>query len=297
MRYRFTSWWHFGYNNAFAADTERPGRQSVGLGGTICGVSLLLLLACWLLLLAGLLTCFHGIQALQECRTDSPQDATVMGTKDSSGWTSDHCLGRLSSLLVAIEVSSVGCDLTNVGDVGNGSLMRLAPVPLYYVAKGGGLELCMQAAADSSRTTHQGQAASALSSNLRRCALLSLYQHQPFILVPTPTSRSIGVEAAECCRLLAFLLYHACHSELEDPSKLRTWLLTEAILDFASPKYSVRCLAESKVSFACLLACQLIHLFICVHVCRVFLPSIALSAGYASRVLVPNWQACCQQLF
>ena len=39
---------------------------------------------------------------------------------------------------------------------GNGSLMRLAPVPLYYIAKGGSLPLCMQCAADSSRTTHQG---------------------------------------------------------------------------------------------------------------------------------------------
>jgi len=39
MRFRFTLWWHSGYNNAFAIDTERPSQQSVGLGGTIHGVS------------------------------------------------------------------------------------------------------------------------------------------------------------------------------------------------------------------------------------------------------------------
>eukprot|EP00045_Choanoeca_perplexa_P006064 m.51217 g.51217 ORF g.51217 m.51217 type:complete len:452 (-) comp13447_c0_seq30:117-1472(-) len=115
--------------------------------------------------------------ALQECGSAPPRDATAAGSEHSSG---------------------------------NGSLMRLAPVPLYFVAQGAGIEQCMQASADSSRTTHQ------------------------------------GVEAAECCRLLAFLLYQACHSELQDAAELRVWLLTTAISEFISSRYSVQCMAQSK---------------------------------------------------
>jgi len=100
-------------------------------------------------------------------------------------------------------------EYTTAGDrntSGNGSLMRLAPVPIYYHDD---IDTAMDVAYKQSKTTHQGD------------------------------------EAAELCRLLTFLIVHAIKSDIENGDQLRDYILNDVILKFETPLYSVRCLSRA----------------------------------------------------
>eukprot|EP01094_Clydonella_sp_ATCC50884_P006768 TRINITY_DN1595_c0_g3_i1.p1 TRINITY_DN1595_c0_g3~~TRINITY_DN1595_c0_g3_i1.p1 ORF type:complete len:438 (-),score=181.53 TRINITY_DN1595_c0_g3_i1:337-1650(-) len=101
-------------------------------------------------------------------------------------------------------------EYTTAGDrrtSGNGSLMRLAPVPLWF-AKDGDVEEAMSTAYKHSKTTHQGD------------------------------------EAAECCRLLTYIVIKAIRYEGESP--VPKSILENLGEEFTSSCYSVQCLAESR---------------------------------------------------
>ncbi len=101
-------------------------------------------------------------------------------------------------------------EYTQAGDLntsGNGSLMRLAPVPILYHNN---LAQAMEVAFKQSKTTHQGR------------------------------------EAAECCRLMTYIIIQAMHLEDEDPLVRKNALLTGLPGDFTSPLHSVTCLANSQ---------------------------------------------------
>lgn len=100
-------------------------------------------------------------------------------------------------------------EFTTAGDrrtSGNGSIMRLAPVPIYYWDN---IENAMDVAAKSSRTTHQGD------------------------------------EAAECCRLLAYICVRAMNHPSSDAAQIRQEVLDD-LSGFSSNVYSIQCLAASK---------------------------------------------------
>mmetsp|Transcript_8535 Transcript_8535/g.19647 ORF Transcript_8535/g.19647 Transcript_8535/m.19647 type:complete len:420 (+) Transcript_8535:35-1294(+) len=113
--------------------------------------------------------------------------------------------GNISESMSEFIRSKVCGGHTKAGDKftsGNGSLMRLAPVPIYFASD---LDAAMNAARQSSLTTHQGE------------------------------------EAAECCRLMAYVIVNAINSENDDPLSV----LAALPGDFTSPLYSVTCLANS----------------------------------------------------
>jgi ADP-ribosyl-[dinitrogen reductase] hydrolase len=98
-----------------------------------------------------------------------------------------------------------------VGDYytsGNGSLMRLAPVALLYHRD---VKLAMRIAYKQSKTTHQGE------------------------------------EAAECCRLLAYILVTAINDTVDDTGADRKNRILKTVPgDFESPLHSVSSLASSQ---------------------------------------------------
>jgi len=101
-------------------------------------------------------------------------------------------------------------EYTEAGDrqtSGNGSLMRLAPVPLWF-AKDGDIEEAMETAYKHSKTTHQGD------------------------------------EAAECCRLLTYIIIKAIRHESD--GAVPKSILENLGEEFTAGCYSVQCLAESR---------------------------------------------------
>ena len=101
-------------------------------------------------------------------------------------------------------------EYTTAGDrntSGNGSLMRLAPVPIYYHND---VNKAMEIAYKQSKTTHQGD------------------------------------EAAELCRLLTFLIVHAINYENENVDDVRNYIFDDVLLKFESELYPVKCLAKSQ---------------------------------------------------
>jgi len=95
-------------------------------------------------------------------------------------------------------------EYTKAGDKytsGNGSVMRLSSIPVFYHEN---IEEAMDFAYKHSKTTHQGD------------------------------------EAAECCRLMTFVIVTAIHG---DGTKNFMENLSE---NFKSDVYSIQCLAESK---------------------------------------------------
>jgi len=100
-------------------------------------------------------------------------------------------------------------EYTTAGDrrtSGNGSLMRLAPVPLFYANDD--IDTAMDVAYRHSKTTHQGD------------------------------------EAAECCRLLTFIVIKAIKYPGDGAVPLS--ILENLGEEFKSSCYSVQCLAESR---------------------------------------------------
>jgi ADP-ribosylglycohydrolase len=97
---RFVAWWSCGYNNAFAHDTTRRSRKSVGLGSNIS-------------------------MAFAAYEADSRSYQTTAGDKETSG---------------------------------NGSVMRLAAVPIRWW-RPDQRKRCEEVAALSSLTTHRGEEA------------------------------------------------------------------------------------------------------------------------------------------
>ena len=89
---------------------------------------------------------------------------------------------------------------------GNGSLMRLGPVAIVADSE----KAAMALARKQSKVTHQGE------------------------------------EAAGCCELMAFLLFHALHSKEYKPAVLKH-LLFEKLADFHSSILSVHKLAQSEI--------------------------------------------------
>jgi len=101
-------------------------------------------------------------------------------------------------------------EFTGSGDrstSGNGSLMRLAPLPVFYASN---RELALAMAHAQSKTTHQGD------------------------------------EAAECCRLLAHIIVAAINALERDPAAVKRAVMSDvAGAGFQSDVYSVTCLAAS----------------------------------------------------
>merc|ERR1719471_1967623 len=85
--------------------------------------------------------------------------------------------------------------------------MRLAPVAIYF----------------------HGSASDAMSAAYRQ----SLTTHQ-------------GMEAAECCRLLAHILVTAMHHPAPDALERKRAVLQDGLAAFQSPVYSVSCLAAGE---------------------------------------------------
>eukprot|EP01098_Paradermamoeba_levis_P004378 TRINITY_DN1884_c0_g1_i7.p1 TRINITY_DN1884_c0_g1~~TRINITY_DN1884_c0_g1_i7.p1 ORF type:complete len:339 (-),score=76.15 TRINITY_DN1884_c0_g1_i7:15-1031(-) len=99
---------------------------------------------------------------------------------------------------------------------GNGSLMRLAPVPIYFAKGGDGLEntnAAMEVAKLQSKTTHQGD------------------------------------EAADVCRMMTFLILHAVNSTSTDPKVVKEEIFSKVGNPelFKAETYGVECMARSQV--------------------------------------------------
>jgi len=95
-------------------------------------------------------------------------------------------------------------DYTTAGDKftsGNGSVMRLSPVPIFFHDN---LENAMNFSYKHSKTTHQGD------------------------------------EAAECCKLMAYIIVKAIHGD-------GTKSILNDLSDFNSELYSINCLKNSEV--------------------------------------------------
>lgn len=108
------------------------------------------------------------------------------------------------------EFASRRTDYTTAGDLstsGNGSIMRLAPVPVFFAPD---VDAAMRFSYLSSKTTHQGD------------------------------------EAAECCRLLAALICAAIAAPAERGVGDHRATMDAALAAFSSPLYSVQCLASSQ---------------------------------------------------
>lgn len=119
--------------------------------------------------------------------------------------------GTIQLSLAEFMATNGQSDYTQCGDEvssGNGSIMRLAPVPIRYCRD---LETGMQVAYNQSKTTHQGE------------------------------------EAAECCRLLTHLMGNAIIREavLREESTTTQALLDDLLAGFTSTLSSVNALAKS----------------------------------------------------
>ncbi len=97
-------------------------------------------------------------ESLVECRRFDPVDQLKRyvrwyqeGYLSSTGECFDIGATVLAALTKFEQTGQPYCGPTNPNTAGNGSLMRLAPVPLYYANKP---DLAIQKAAESSRTTH-----------------------------------------------------------------------------------------------------------------------------------------------
>ena len=168
MMLRFAAWWFLGYNNAFGREKREKwlGRHqhSVGLGGLISA----------------------SVYAFA-----SPykwhRAFTAEGDQHSSGAHATACTHHHHHT-----------------HAGNGSVMRLAAIPVFYHAD---LPRAMAAAAAHSRTTHA------------------------------------GIEAAECCRLMTYIIVAAIKQE--QPSS-KACLDAEYLAAFSSTCASVVHLARSE---------------------------------------------------
>lgn len=135
-----------------------------------------------------------------------PSD-TPAGTVPAIGRTSVGLGGNISQSFGEFQKHRL--DRTTAGDrftSGNGSIMRLAPVPVFYWND---LAKAQEVAALSSYSTHQGD------------------------------------EAAECCRLLAFVCVRAINHPSDDPAVVLADVLGD-LSGFSSEFYSIQCLAASK---------------------------------------------------
>jgi ADP-ribosylglycohydrolase len=127
-----------------------------------------------------------------------PAPATAPAQKRGSAW----------AIRASVEFTTAGTRKTS----GNGSLMRNAPVALFFHADRDAAE---RAAHMQSKTTHQGD------------------------------------EAAECCRLLTHILVSAIHDSADaDAAKARR-ILDAAAATFITRVYSVACLAHSAAEERC----------------------------------------------
>ena len=90
---------------------------------------------------------------------------------------------------------------------GNGSIMRLAAVPIFYHDD---LDKALDIAFKQSKTTHQ------------------------------------GTEAAECCRLMTYIIISFINSSIEDCEIRKQEVLRNLSDNFHTECYSVQCLASSK---------------------------------------------------
>jgi len=97
-------------------------------------------------------------ESLLECRGFNPTDQLsryVRWYREGHLSSTGYCFGMGSTTRRALErfeaTEKPYCGLTDPGKAGNGSIMRLAPVPLFYAPNP---EEAVERSADSSRTTH-----------------------------------------------------------------------------------------------------------------------------------------------
>jgi ADP-ribosyl-[dinitrogen reductase] hydrolase len=95
----------------------------------------------------------------------------------------------------------------NLHTSGNGSIMRLAPVPVFYCRD---LNQGLAVAYKQSKATHQGD------------------------------------EAAECCRLMTLIITSFINSDISSIEERKKHVLTSVCSDFESNCYGVHCLARSQ---------------------------------------------------
>eukprot|EP00012_Vannella_robusta_P001020 CAMPEP_0206182968 /NCGR_PEP_ID=MMETSP0166-20121206/367_1 /ASSEMBLY_ACC=CAM_ASM_000260 /TAXON_ID=95228 /ORGANISM="Vannella robusta, Strain DIVA3 518/3/11/1/6" /LENGTH=401 /DNA_ID=CAMNT_0053597751 /DNA_START=114 /DNA_END=1316 /DNA_ORIENTATION=+ len=135
------------------------------------------------------------------------------GYRSAFGYDEDiqHSVGLGGSISLSLdEFDTNRTEYTTAGDSktsGNGSLMRLAAVPIFYHRN---LERAMEIAAKQSKTTHQGD------------------------------------EAAECCRLMTFLIVHFISGPAGMSNQERKEFVFSKLDEFSSPLYSVECLKRSQ---------------------------------------------------
>jgi len=126
----------------------------------------------------------------------------AFGNDEGRGGSSVGLGGNIS--LSLSEFKKLKTEYTTAGDKmtsGNGSVMRMSAVPVYFHDD---LEKAMEFSCKQSKTTHQGD------------------------------------EAAECCRLMSFLMFHSFQSD-----KFGKEIL-DLSSNFQTEIYSVDCLANSK---------------------------------------------------
>lgn len=126
LRLRFLAWWGAGYNNAFGYDEKSHSRgRSVGLGGNIGAVREIGSAFAFPAFIFPLILTCPALPCLAQSFTDfvrNPGPATAAGDRSTSG---------------------------------NGSIMRLAPVPICY-ARDDDRHAALETAWAQSKTTHQG---------------------------------------------------------------------------------------------------------------------------------------------
>ena len=172
IRTRFWNWWYRGYCNAFGKDTSSAHpRVSIGLGSNH--------------------HCRH-----QRCCTVQPMHKSMLARVYFCGTAPDAAGGNISKSLFSLSPGHAPPPRFESlqGDSGNGSLMRLAPIAIFYSSD---VEQCMHHARESSYTTHPGHI------------------------------------AAECCALLSFLIAKAIHDpalpiSTDGALSARGWLETQA---------------------------------------------------------------------
>ncbi len=177
LQIKFINWWNFSYNNCL-----KPRRHSFGLGGNIN----------------------------KSMQNFINQSINIINSFNSSGYNIDKISNEEFLNLLNCNINLENSENTS----GNGSLMRLAPVPIAF-AKLNSIEEAEIFAANQSKVTHSGE------------------------------------EASEACRLLTNLIINLINFNLEN-SDIKI-AIDNSLLNFKTNNYSVDCIKksekESKIEF------------------------------------------------
>lgn len=151
LRCRFWHWWHSSYNNAFNQDKERASQLSVGLGGNI----------------AESLRAISDVRRVEDVRPlvldDIREEEEKVGrevqAEIANPFLADVTESRRATVVERIQErgrSMLARLEQRKTDSGNGSIMRLSPVPIRFCHS---MEWCLEVAVLQSHATHPGSLA------------------------------------------------------------------------------------------------------------------------------------------